>query len=139
LGEIVKDVTVRAPIGEVYAYVANPWNAPRYISSITKIISGPDGHGAKGDVWRAEANFLGQKREVNLRLHDVLPNKAVRFVLEGDPQAVLVLRLSPSGGKSTEVTLSLDVPSVPTIFLNALLGGLLGADMERLSANLGGA
>ena len=139
MGEIVKEVTVDAPIGEVYSYVADPWNAPRYISSITKIISGPDGHGAKGDVWRAEANFLGQKREINLRLHDTVPNKAVRFVLEGDPQAVLVVRLSSAGAASTNVTLSLDVPSVPTIFLNALLGGLLGTDLERLRKNLGGA
>jgi uncharacterized membrane protein len=138
LGEIVKDVTVRSPIGEVYRYVVDPWNAPKYISSITAVISGPEGHGSKGDVWRAEANFLGQKRTLNLRLHDMVPNKAVRFVLEGDPQAVLILRLASAGEASTNVTLSLDVPSVPTIFLNALLGGLLGEDMERLKKNLGG-
>jgi uncharacterized membrane protein len=137
LGEIVKSVEIKAPVQKVYSYVVDPWNAPRFISSITKVISGPEETPTKGNVWRAEANFLGQKREVNLRLHNAVENKAVRFVLEGDPQAVIVLQLTPGGtGHNTSVTLTLEVPGVPTLFVNALLGGLLGEDMARLKENL---
>ena len=65
MGEIAKQVTIDAPAKKVYSYVADPHNAPHYISSITRIISGPDGAPVKGNVWRAEANFFGQTRLLN--------------------------------------------------------------------------
>ena len=118
----------------------DPHNAPNFISSIIRIISGPDGAPKVGETWKAEANFLGQKRFVNLRLDSLSVDNAVRFVLEGDPEALLSLRLSPAERSSqTSVSLTLDVPSVPGILLNALLGGMLGEDLVRLKANLEGA
>jgi uncharacterized membrane protein len=137
LGEIVKQVVIEASAKKVYSYVADPRNAPHYISSITRIVAGPDGAPAKGNVWRAEANFFGQKRVLNLRLDEMVANRAVRFALDGDPQALLLLRLSPDGDSGhTAVSLTLEVPSVPTVFLNALLGRLLSDDLERLKTNL---
>lgn len=117
----------------------DPHNAPHFISSIIRIISGPDGPPKVGDTWKAEANFLGQKRLVNLRLESLSVDKAVRFVLEGDPEALLSLHLSPANRSAdTAVSLTLDVPSVPGILLNALLGGMLGEDLVRLKSNLEG-
>jgi hypothetical protein len=137
LGEIVKQVVIEASAKKVYSYVADPHNAPHYISSIMRIIGGPDGAPVKGNVWRAEANFFGQKRVLNLRLDELVANKAVRFALDGDPQALLLLRLTPDGGSdSTVVSLTLEVSSVPTVFLNALLGRLLSDDLERLKGQL---
>lgn len=137
MGEIVKSIDVDAPAKEVYSYVLEPWNAPKYISSITKVLSGPQGEPKKGQVWLAEANLLGKTHQVNLRLDDAVDGRAVRFVLEGDPQAILVLQLKPDGKRDTTgVTLTVEVPGVPTIFLNALLGGLLDADLARLKKNL---
>lgn len=142
MGDIVKQTVIEAPVRKVYDYVVDPHNAPLYISSITSIISGPEGTPAKGDVWKAEANFFGQKHLINLRLNSMSQDKGVRFLLEGDPEAVLVLKLAatdnPSNNSSdrTSVSLSLDVPSVPGLFLNAMLGGMLGEDMARLKRNL---
>lgn len=133
MGEINKQVTIDSPAKKVYGFVSNPRNAPKYISSITKVLSGPDGDPAPGQVWRAEADFLGQKRLLNLRVGELVANKLVRFVLEGDPEAVVQLRLIPDNStESTSVALSLDVTGVPTLLLNALLGGLLSQDMARL-------
>jgi uncharacterized membrane protein len=133
LGEIKKQITIDAPAKKVYEYVANPRNAPRYISSITKVLSGPDEDPAPRQVWRAEADFLGQKRQLDLRISELIPNKLVRFVLEGDPEAVVQLRLTADQSTpSTTVALSLDANGVPSLLLNALLGGLLSQDMVRL-------
>jgi uncharacterized membrane protein len=133
LGEIHKQITVDAPVGEVYAFVSDPRNAPKYISSIKRVISGPEGAPVTGQIWRAEANFLGQDKLLNLRVAGLLPNKVVRFALDGDPQAVVQLRLSPGeGGEGTHVALSLEATGVPTLLLSAVLGGLLGQDMLRL-------
>jgi uncharacterized membrane protein len=137
LGDIVKQIVIDAPVNKIYRYVVDAHNAPRYISSITRIVSGPEGTPVKGDVWRAEANFFGQQHLLNLRLDAVAVDKAVRFVLEGDLQATLVLRMSASSSpSSTAVSLALDAPSVPTILLSALLGGLLGEDLTRLKRNV---
>jgi len=137
LGEIVKSIDVDATATQVYSYVVDPRNAPRYISSITRVISGPEGEPKKGEVWLTEANLLGRMHQVNLRLDDAVADRAVRFVLEGDPQAVIVLQMRPdSKGDSTSVSLTLEVPGVPTILLNAMLGGLLDADLVRLKKNL---
>jgi hypothetical protein len=49
------------------------------------------------------------------------------------------MRLEPERqGTSTRVSLLLDVPSVPDLFLNGLMGGLLSGDMARLKRQLEG-
>jgi uncharacterized membrane protein len=137
LGDIAKQIVIDAPVNKVYRYVVDAHNAPRYISSITRIISGPESTPVKGDTWRAEANFFGQKHLLNLRLDALAVDKGVRFLLDGDLQATLVLRLSAGDNpSSTAVSLILDAPSVPTILLNAMLGGLLGEDLTRLKRNV---
>lgn len=133
MGEINKQISINAPLNTVYAYVSDPRNAPKYISSITKVLSGPQDAPAPGQTWRAEADFLGQKRSINLKIDELVPSKLVRFVLEGDPEAVVQLRLTgDKANENTSVSLSLDANGVPTLFLNALLGGLLSQDMVRL-------
>lgn len=137
MGEINKQITIGAPIKAVYDYVSDPRNASKYISSITRVISGPEGTPAAGHSWKAEADFMGQKRLINLRIADLVPQKLVRFVLEGEPEAVVQLKLtSDKATESTAVALSLDANGVPTLFLNALLGGLLSQDMVRLKTLL---
>jgi uncharacterized membrane protein len=133
LGEINKQITVDAPVKMVYAFVSDARNAPKYISSIKRVISGPEGGPAPGQVWRAEANFMGQDRLLNLRVAELVPNKLVRFALDGDPEAVVQLRLTQQEStQSTHVALSLEAVGIPSILLGAVLGGLLSQDMLRL-------
>ncbi len=133
MGEIRKQIGINVPVKQVFGYVADPRNAPRYISSITRVISGPEGEPSVGQVWKAEADFLGQKRLLDLRIDTLIPYRLVRFVLEGEPGAVVQLRLTAhESTPGTMVDLSLDANGVPALLLNALLGGLLGQDMIRL-------
>ena len=133
MGEINKQITINAPVKKMYAYVSNPRNAPHYISSISRVLSGPEEEPAPKQVWRVEADFLGQKRIINLRIAELIPNKLVRFVLEGDPEAELDVRLiSDESTDSTTVKLSLEANGVPSVLMNALLGGLLSEDLVRL-------
>ena len=137
MGDISKKTVINAPAEVVFKYVADPRNAPTYITSITRITSGPQGTPVEGQVWQAEANFLGKRGHIRLRLAQLLPNHTVRFTIEGEPQATLFLRLLPDeSARSTHVSLLLDVPSVPGMFLNALMGGLLEGDMARLKSAL---
>jgi hypothetical protein len=126
-------------VEQVYAYVADPRNAPNYISSIVRIMSGPEGQPQEGGQWRAEANFLGKRSAVALRLSRLTPNERVTFTIEGEPRAAVTLMLAPAAkGTGTHVSLLLDVPSVPEFLLNGLMGGLLTGDLARLKRTLEG-
>src|SRR6476469_932337 len=124
---------VSSPIGKVFEFVANPWNAPRYISSINRIISGPEGPPAQGQAWQAQATFLGRPSTIRLLLGELRPPHTVRFSIDGEPEAMLSLRMRQAGEAAhTVVALSLEVPSVPSILLSVLMNPLLAADIERL-------
>ncbi len=62
----------------------------------------------------------------------------MRFALDSEPEATLALRLTPNGANSADVSLTLEVSSIPSIFLNGLVGGMLNEDMARLKRNLEG-
>jgi uncharacterized membrane protein len=133
MGRISRDLVIDSPVENVYRYVSDPRNAPSYISSITRIIAGPDSAPAEGQVWAAEADFMGRPHRLNLRIARLAPNAEVHFALEGDMTGEVALMLTPSPRNTrTAVALYLEVESVPTLLLNALLGGLLSDDMQRL-------
>ncbi len=133
MGGLTRETVVSVSAGRVFNYVADPHNAPHYISSIARITSGPEGVPVEGDVWRAEVNFLGKRSTVALRLAELQANHLVKFTIEGEPHATLTLRLTPKQADTqTAISLHMDVQSVPDIFLNALMGNLLSADISRL-------
>ncbi|HYP39440.1 MAG TPA: SRPBCC family protein [Chloroflexia bacterium] len=140
MADISKQTIIEVPNETVYKSVSDPHNAPHYISSITRIVSGPEGAApSEGQVWRAEANFMGRRSTINLCLSALRPNQAGQFTIEGEPQATLTMRLANDEANTrTRISILLDVPSVPAILLNMLMGGLLEADMGRLKRILEG-
>ncbi len=137
MGDLTKQTTINAPIAGIFKFAADPHNAPGYVSSIKRIISGPTDNPSVGQTWQAEANFLGRDVQVTVRLTDLVEPQLVRFVLEGEPQSIMTLRLAQDDNPSqTRVSLTLEVPSVPTILLNGLMGGLLAGDVERLKGRM---
>lgn len=139
MGRITRQATINVPVRKVFAYVADPRNAPNYISSISRVVSGPEGEPQEGGLWKAEANFLGKRSTVALRLTRRDPDRLVTYNIEGEPRALLAMKLETvAQGTGTHVALLLDVPSVPDLFLNGLMGSLLSGDMARLKKALEG-
>lgn len=139
MGRLTRQTNIDVPVEKVFKYLSDPRNAPNYISSITRVVSGPEGQPQEGTLWRAEANFLGKRSLVALRLARLQTDSLVTFSIEGEPRAVLSMKLeSDKRGTGTHVSLLLDVPSVPDLFLNGLMGGLLSGDMIRLKRLLEG-
>ena len=136
MGDISKKTQIEAAPATVYKYVSDPCNAPHYISAIISV--DPESHDepAEGQVWRAEANFMGKRRNINLRIEELRPNNLVRFSIDSDPAANLSMKLTANGDSVTEATLEVDVPGVPSILLNGVMGGMLSGDMARLKATL---
>jgi len=137
MGRINRDIVIDAPSELVYGYVSDPRNAPKYISSITKIVSGPAGRPEVGQKWVAEADFLGGNHMLDLRIVQLVPNESVGFSLEGSINAEVSILLTASPRNTrTAVALYLGVESVPSLLLTGLLGGLLSEDMQRLKLAL---
>lgn len=139
MGRLTRETNIGVPVEKVYAYVADPRKAPNYISSLIRIVSGPEGQPQEGGTWRAEANFLGKRSVVALRLTRLTPNERVTFTIEGEPRAAVTMTLAPAKkGTGTHVSLLLDVPSIPDFLLSGLMGGLLSGDLSRLKRALEG-
>ena len=134
MGDISKKTQISAAPDVVYRYVSDPCNAPRYISAIISVDEGSHSSPAEGQVWRAEANFMGKRRNINLRIEELRPNRLVRFSIDSDPAANISMRLTPWNGKGTEAELEVEVPGVPGILLSGVMGGMLSGDMGRLRA-----
>jgi hypothetical protein len=133
MGQLTRQTAIEASAERIFDFAADPHNAPRYISSIKAVLSGPKGRPEIGQNWQAQANFLGRPAHIILELARLERPHTIVFTLIGEPEAVLVLRLGPAGRQdSTAVSLTLDVPSVPTFLLQGLMGGLLAGDMARL-------
>ena len=132
MGDISKKVKISAPVDAVFRYVSDPCNTPHYISSIISVDSGSHAQPQEGQVWRAEANFMGKRRSINLRIQQLRPNHLVRFSINSEPPANLTMTLTPNGDSSTEAELQVDVPGVPGLLLNGVMGGMLQSDMARL-------
>ena len=140
LGELTKQAVIGKSREAVFKFVSDPHNAPLYIGSINRIISGPDDDAPTvGQSWQAEANFLGRNVTVALRLADLSAPRLVRFILDGEPQASMTLQLAQGEtANSCMASLSLEVPSVPTILLSGLMGNLLVGDLDRLKQKMAG-
>lgn len=137
MGHLQKHGVIDAPPAAVYRYVADVHHAPRFISAITRITSGPDGPGAVGQRYGADATFMGQPAVLTLRVLELVPDHTVRLALEGDPAATLTLRLTPThGGQATRVDARLDVPAVPGLLLQMVMGGMLDESMTHLAQAL---
>jgi len=137
LGELVRQAVIAAPVEAIFDFASDPYNAPSYISSIISVSSGPKEDFQPGQSWQARANFLGQPADITLRLTRLLRPHAIEFALIGDPAATLTLHFHPSPRpRETGVSLTLKVPSVPSLLLQALMGSLLSADMTRLKSRM---
>jgi uncharacterized protein YndB with AHSA1/START domain len=137
LGHLSAATQIEVSPSRVFSFVSDPANAPRYISSIRRVWGGPEEGLAAGQRWHAEAVFMGKPARIILRLDSLRHDEAVAFSLQGDLPAVLEIRLRGlNGGKSTGVSMRLSAPSVPGLLLQAIMGGLLNADLARLKALL---
>ena len=136
MGSISNDITIQVSPAEVYKYVADPHNAPRYISAIRHIDSGPKGPPAEGQVWQAEAELLGNVRPIHLMLAELRPGRHVRYTIDGNPPVEISIDIRPDGDSRSEIDFTIESPNFPSILMNAVLGNILKGDLRRLKAIL---
>jgi hypothetical protein len=138
MGQMRERTTLPVPPATVYRFVADLHNAPRFITAIKQITSGPDAPPAVGQQFKADAVFMGQPERIILRVLRLAPEHEVAFALDGDPAGTITLRLSPAGSTGTHIEIGMDVPSVPSLLLSFTLGGMLSSSLRGLRSVLCG-
>ena len=136
MGSISNDIKIEVTPSQAFKYVSDPHNAPRYISAIRRIEFGPTGTPIEGQVWRAEAELLGKVRPIDLKLAELRLGRFVRYTISGDPPVEISIKVRPDGDDRTEVELTVESESFPSILMNAVLGNMLSGDLRRLKAIL---
>jgi uncharacterized membrane protein len=136
LASISNDIAIAAPVEAAYRYVSDPRNAPNYISAIRRISAGPQGNPAEGQVWRAEADLMSSRSEIDLKIAQMVPNRLVRFAVTGDRDIDIIVEVRPHGSTGCEVDLTVDAHGVPAMLLNLVLGSMLQSDLKRLKGVL---
>jgi uncharacterized protein YndB with AHSA1/START domain len=109
----VADATLLAPIDDVWAYLAEPYNLGDWWPGVSGVE--PDRRGlAPGARWKVvgpnEPSYLRKPQATGaLLVLDVVPMQRIAFQLTGDRiDAELTLR--PLDGRRTEVTLLVEAP-----------------------------
>jgi uncharacterized protein YndB with AHSA1/START domain len=139
--QIERSVTINRPIEQVFAFVANPDNNPRWQPEViehTMLTEGPMGLGSK---MRHVSKFMGRRIEVNIDITEFVPNHKIAFhVMSGTLPYTIYYILDPEGD-GTRFTYSAIMESNGWLKLAQPLMMMSGArviegDLGRLKALL---
>jgi carbon monoxide dehydrogenase subunit G len=103
---IETSIVIGRPAGEVFAFLADPRNTPRWTPSVkTVTVDGPMRVGARG---RDVLNSLGRRLEENWLITKHEPGRRYAFQYEGPLSGVVVYTLEPVA-EGTRVTCRADL------------------------------
>lgn len=83
--KIEYSVTVQRPIEEVFAYVCNVENWPRWISGTSEAKQTSPGPIQVGTTFTQLSNFLGRRFEINATVTEYEPNRRFAIANDGKP------------------------------------------------------
>jgi uncharacterized protein YndB with AHSA1/START domain len=102
--EVEDSIVIARPIGEVFTFVADQTNAPRWqegLSEVRRVTEGPPGVGTKHVVVR---KFMGRKLELTNEYVHYEPNTKVTFTGASGPsrfEAEYLINMTAEGTRLT--------------------------------------
>lgn len=132
--EVEDSIVIARPIGEVFAFVADQTNAPRWqngLVEVRRITERPPGVGTKHVVAR---KFLGRRLELTNEYVHYEPNKKITFVGASGPGRFVVSYLTDATTDGTRVTCQMQMEQKGLFTLG---DPLVAANLRRdFAANL---
>lgn len=138
---IEQSITINRPITDVFAFVSNPENNPRWQPEVMEHTMLPEGPMAAGSKMHHVSKFMGRRIEVDGEVTEFVPNRKIGFrVISGTLPYTIDYILDPSGAR-TRFTYSAVMPSngflkmaQPLIRLSAKR--VIDGDLNRLKVIL---
>lgn len=131
--------TIRRPIGQVFDYVADPTNEPRWHADLATVEQISDGQGRLGARYRVayEPGPTAPPPTV-IAVVDVQPQQRVRTESEGGALGSTTVDEFEAVGSGTRVTRTVRVEphSLPMKLMGLVMGPVLRRRTEQSMANL---
>lgn len=136
--KIEASITINKPVAEVYAYAADPTNAPLWYDNIKEANWMP-GHALKqGAQVKFKASYIGKEVDIVYEMAQLLPNELVEMKSVQGPFALrTVYTFSPMTQDTTRINVLNEAApkNVPKIMLGIIKGALqkaLDKDLQHL-------
>ncbi|MEM7132047.1 MAG: SRPBCC family protein [Chloroflexota bacterium] len=129
MSKTVIDIDIMRPHEEVFAYITNFENNPKWQNGMISCKFTSEGPVVVGTTYEQEASFLGRKIVTSFEVVEFEPNQMVRFVSRQSTFPLRILRsVEPiEGGTHVHAV----IEGEPTGFFFKLLGPLLDRMVER--------
>ena len=132
--EASNSITIKRPIGEVFAFLANPENDVKWRSGILELshISG-DGAGAR--YHQVISGPGGRKVNADIEITEYVPDKRIAFrTTSGPVQPVGAYEFSQAGeGTDVRFNLSAEIGGIKRMVMGSMVQRTMTAEVGRLA------
>jgi uncharacterized membrane protein len=97
-------VMIKRPVEEVFAYIADQTNAPRWQKGLIEVRRVSDGPIGTGTRHTAVRKFLGRRTELTNEYVRFEPNQVITFTAQSGPMRLLVSYMTEPLGDAVKVT-----------------------------------
>lgn len=133
---VVSSDTIPQPTDDVWSFVSNPANEPRWHTDILQVRPAHDPSGALparwtlGSVWLVTVQFMG-RRDYEVEITDVVPNERIEFTTKTGPMRPITRYLFEPSDGGTRFTRQVTMPLKGPM---RALAPLLRRDLDKRNA-----
>lgn len=128
---IQESITIARPVADVYAYLRDQTNAPKWRDGVVSIERTSGGDQLVGSVYSETSTQGGETRTVSYRIDDDVPNAKVGFeILDGPVRPRGSMVFEAAGPNATRVTQVLDIRAEG---LGALMVPMMSGMIRKLT------
>ena len=127
-------ITINRPSAEVYRFLADGLNNPKWRSAVVEISLASGGSGAAGAIYKQVMKGpMGRTVDGSYRITEATPNSRIKFeVIAGPARPVGLFEIEPAdGGTRVRFSLSFE-PRGMMRLMNGMIQSAMNGEMQNL-------
>jgi uncharacterized protein YndB with AHSA1/START domain len=96
---------IARPIQDVFPFLSNPLNLPRWQTMVVEVTPENQGAAGKGSTFRIKSEMMGHKMEGRIEIVEFVPPSTFAFRNQSGPMSVTVTMNLITTGTSTQVSI----------------------------------
>jgi carbon monoxide dehydrogenase subunit G len=130
-------ILINRPIQEVFTFLSNPLNLPRWQSMVKEVQPASQGTLGKGATFTIKSEMMGQKMEGRIEIVDIEPPSTFAFRNQSGPMSVMVtMNLKPAGAGAQVAIRAMGEPGGMFKLAEPVLAKQVQSQMETNLARL---
>ena len=130
-------ITIDRPAAEVYRFLADGLNNPKWRSAVVEIKLASGSGWAVGAVYKQTMKGpMGRTVDGSYRIAEAMPNSRIRFeVIAGPARPVGMFEIEPAGnGARVRFSLSVEPRGIMMRLMNGMIQSAMNGEVENLAA-----